>query len=65
MWLAHHPLQYGEIMPKCQLLRDWYWAFTGKNDGFWLLWGIYQTEYYYGSVNQEKKILVHLAFADW
>ena len=27
---------------------------TGKYDGFWLLWGVYQTKYYYGSVEKSK-----------
>ena len=27
---------------------------TGKYDGFWLLWGVYKTKYYYGSVEKSK-----------
>ena len=27
---------------------------TDKCDGFWLLWGVYQTKYYYGSVEKSK-----------
>ena len=38
-----HNERYGEMLSKCEFWRDGYWAFiTAKNDGFWLLWGIFK-----------------------
>ena len=40
---------------------------TGKNDGFWLLWGIFKQ--YIKQILlwqcQQKHMLIHLWFADW
>ena len=33
---------YSEMWPKSGFWKDGYCAFTGKNDGFWLLWRIFK-----------------------
>ena len=39
---------------------------TGKNDGFWLLWGIFK-EYFKQNIIMAvlRKANTHLSFADW
>ena len=36
------PLRYDEMLPKCRFWRNGYWVLTGKNYGFWVLWGIFK-----------------------
>ena len=37
-----HYERYGEMSPKCKFWSDETKTSTGKNDGFWLLWGIFK-----------------------
>ena len=46
---------------------DGYWACNRKDDGFWLLWGIFK-EYIKQNVIiavLKKAITIQLSFADW
>ena len=39
MWMP--TTHYGEMLLECQFLKDLCCAFN-RNDGFWLLWGIFK-----------------------